>query len=221
MKRIFYRNYKNKVAIIFSIAMMVLASVCPGIFTSKAVAAGDASVYFDQTAVTVNIGDTVTLVAKLNPGTASVNVVDLAITYDSAILQFNSATKGSAWGNGMDGANTSGNVYYTVYNTSGSVTTISDIATFTFTALASGSSSVLFGSGTTVADNGNDVIGTVTGATITVGSPAPVTYNATDFAHLLDNWLQTVSGGKEVGNLNTDNIVNTRDLGIMMSNWAL
>ncbi len=52
-------------------------------------------------------------------------------------------------------------------------------------------------------------------------TPQPTTtpgrkYNINNFIQLIQNWLQT---GNEQSDVNNDNIVNTRDLGIMMSNW--
>lgn len=51
--------------------------------------------------------------------------------------------------------------------------------------------------------------------------PAPnivtATYNLSNFISLIDNWLQT---GDENSDVNLDSAINTRDLGIMMSNWS-
>ena len=44
------------------------------------------------------------------------------------------------------------------------------------------------------------------------------TYTLTDFVMLVGNWLKTGSG--LAGDVNADNSVNTRDLGIMMSFWS-
>lgn len=47
--------------------------------------------------------------------------------------------------------------------------------------------------------------------------PAPTTYNLTNFISLFQNWLGI---GNSTSDVNNDGIVNTRDLGIMMSNWV-
>ncbi|QQS16065.1 MAG: fibronectin type III domain-containing protein [Candidatus Moraniibacteriota bacterium] len=44
------------------------------------------------------------------------------------------------------------------------------------------------------------------------------TYSLSDFTALVTQWLQTGSGLS--ADVNTDNVVNTRDLGIMMSFWS-
>lgn len=43
------------------------------------------------------------------------------------------------------------------------------------------------------------------------------TYTITDFTLLVTDWLQTMSSAADV---NSDGVVNTRDLGIMMSHWS-
>lgn len=43
------------------------------------------------------------------------------------------------------------------------------------------------------------------------------TYTITDFTLLVTDWLQTMTSAADV---NSDGIVNTRDLGIMMSHWS-
>ncbi|MDD3498663.1 MAG: hypothetical protein PHH24_04165 [Candidatus Moranbacteria bacterium] len=45
----------------------------------------------------------------------------------------------------------------------------------------------------------------------------PVTYSLVNFISLLNNWL---GAGDEDSDVNNDGIVNTRDLGIMMSGWS-
>lgn len=46
--------------------------------------------------------------------------------------------------------------------------------------------------------------------------PTPVTYSITDFTNLVTDWLKTIASPAD---LNKDGTVNTKDLGIMMSNW--
>ena len=47
-------------------------------------------------------------------------------------------------------------------------------------------------------------------------SPSPTTYNILNFAQLIIDWLATAVS---TADLNNDGVVNTRDLGIMMSSW--
>ncbi len=49
-------------------------------------------------------------------------------------------------------------------------------------------------------------------------STATRTYSLADFTALVAQWLQT--GTELSADVNTDNVVNTRDLGIMMSFWS-
>ena len=44
------------------------------------------------------------------------------------------------------------------------------------------------------------------------------TYGISDFINLVTDWLKTESG--LISDVNNDGVVNTRDLGIMMSNWG-
>ncbi|EKE16489.1 MAG: hypothetical protein ACD_11C00006G0012 [uncultured bacterium] len=44
-----------------------------------------------------------------------------------------------------------------------------------------------------------------------------ITYNLSNFISAIDNWLQI---GNETSDVNSDSVVNTRDLGIMMSSWG-
>ena len=42
-------------------------------------------------------------------------------------------------------------------------------------------------------------------------------YSIADFSALVSKWLQNVTG--DPSDVNSDGVVNTRDIGIMMSNW--
>ncbi|TSC93932.1 MAG: Uncharacterized protein Athens101428_493, partial [Candidatus Berkelbacteria bacterium Athens1014_28] len=45
----------------------------------------------------------------------------------------------------------------------------------------------------------------------------PITYNLTNFISAITNWLGI---GNTESDVNSDGVVNTRDLGVMMSNWG-
>ncbi len=47
--------------------------------------------------------------------------------------------------------------------------------------------------------------------------PTSTTYNLTNFISAITNWLQI---GNETSDVNSDGVVNTRDLGTIMSNWS-
>jgi len=54
---------------------------------------------------------------------------------------------------------------------------------------------------------------------ITSSGSSSTTYGISHFIQLLADWLQSIVSPFSVVDLNEDGIVNTRDLGIMMSNW--
>jgi hypothetical protein len=45
----------------------------------------------------------------------------------------------------------------------------------------------------------------------------PITYGLSNFVSAITNWLQI---GNETSDVNSDGVVNTRDLGVVMSNWS-
>lgn len=55
------------------------------------------------------------------------------------------------------------------------------------------------------------------GYPVTIGSKIGQAYSILDFTTLVPSWLHI--GSRNSSDLNTDNIVNTKDLGIMMSKW--
>ena len=57
--------------------------------------------------------------------------------------------------------------------------------------------------------------GIITGASVVYNGVVQV-YNLSNFTQLENNWL---GSGNTESDINSDGIVNTRDLGIMMSNW--
>ncbi len=190
----------------------------------------DAALFFNPASTSVAVGADFNLAVRVNPGSNTVqgvNAVQLNITFNPAILQINTTV-----GVNHDGIipsspfvqisaatvdNVNGTLSVALFIGGSQITTTSDVAILAFHAqTASANSPVAFASSADVAvndDNGTYVVLTRTPALITVTG---VTYDNADFADLVTDWLQTGSSSADV---NSDNIVNARDLGIMMSNW--
>jgi hypothetical protein len=98
-----------------------------------------------------------------------------------------------------------------------SVTSPVTVATLNFQAVGTGESQVSF-LGNTIAiakSEPGDVITTRTPATISVSSRS---YGLADFQNLVNDWMESIQNSP--ADLNADNVVNARDLGIMMSYWS-
>jgi hypothetical protein len=227
-KNISYETHKFNLLAIASLvvffALLSYAFLKDGTF-----AASDAMLTLGATPQTVNVGQAFTLVATENPGTnVNIRAVDMFIQFDPAVLRLDSIENNttnfpSEMENSIPPATSAGTAIFGTAKPGGAALVgAKDVATLHFTALAEGNSAVTFTSGTAVWDSGVNVTAPngLTGASITVGSAPHETYTNTDFGFLAANWLDTVAGGREVGNVNGDTIVNSRDLGIMMHYWA-
>ncbi|HPN54975.1 MAG TPA: cohesin domain-containing protein, partial [Candidatus Moranbacteria bacterium] len=113
------------------------------IFPTKA--ATDAILSFDQSGVSVETGDTVTLIARINPGTNEVGAVELDVTFNPSVLRLDSITpNASAFNLTLDGptidnagtGNTDGNGSIDVGSLTNVYTSTTNVATFVFTALS-------------------------------------------------------------------------------------
>ena len=107
----------------------------------------NATLFFDQSEISASVGQTIDLVAKINPGTNEVSAVELDITFDPTILRLDSVTRSSSFNTILSGP--------TINNTAGTgsfdvglitepptyITETSDIATFSFTTLAAATNS--------------------------------------------------------------------------------
>ncbi len=149
------------------------------IFPTKA--ATDAILSFDQSGVSVETGDTVTLIARINPGTNEVGAVELDVTFNPSVLRLDSITpNASAFNLTLDGptidnagtGNTDGNGSIDVGSLTNVYTSTTNVATFVFTALSDATDSpVAFAATSDASAHGEYVVGTRTGATITVATP--------------------------------------------------
>lgn len=186
----------------------------------KALAAPNSTLYFNPASKTVAMNQDFTLDVMIDPGTNQVNGVGLRVTFDPAKFRLNSVSNaGGALSEALPGSAVDNNAGtasadFAIAPGGTPVTTASKIATLSLHSLSAVSnSSVSFTSGAYAVAAGEtvDVITTRNAAAVTVTG---VTYGDADFANLASQWLQTGSA-----DLNSDGIVNTRDLGIMMSNW--
>jgi hypothetical protein len=209
--------------IAFSITLAVV--VCFSMifdFKNKAEAAPDSVVYLNPAETSVDTGSAFSLDAMINPGTNRVSAVELHITFDHTKLNIGSITPNTlAFPEILTAAQIDNNAGTALIvlgsGSSAYVTTTSAIATINFTAVASGTDNVSL-SGTRAAASGEgstNVITSLTGSAVTV-SDVVITYGNDDFALLVADWLQTKVS---LADVNSDGTVNSRDLGIMMSNW--
>ncbi len=215
----------------------VLVSLCVIIFLSgfflnslkkpaQAMTSPDTSIYFNPASTSVAIGESFSLDAMISPGSSNeISSALLNIRFDHATLKLNSVTVNSAAfpitfagptiNNDQGWAELSVGIVPVASPTY--VTTITTIATFNFTVLAANPNSRISFDGSTVAmahGHGSDNVVTIlTGAEIAV---LDRTYGNADFALLAADWFKMDSSPADI---NSDGRVDTRDLGIMMSNW--
>jgi hypothetical protein len=177
-----------------------------------------------------NVGDTFNVTLNLNTGNKSVVAVAAEINFDAANFDVTAiANSGSPFSIQAEQTydNTTGVIKIArAAPGSGVNSTQALVAVITFkvvgnTAPANDNLTVKFTSGSTAdysgviaADNMSaDILSGAFNARYTVRR----TYGIADFTLLVTNWLKTVSSPADV---NGDGTVNSRDLGIMMSNWS-
>lgn len=224
---------KNKTSffsrsILFSAAIVfvcILVSFSFENISKEALAAASSTLYLDPATHSTTINQDFTINAMVNPGGNQLTAVVLDITFDPAVLRLDGISMaGSAFSLPLQAAsinNANGTASITVGVPMASpivpVTAVSNVATLSFHSLAEASSSSVTITNSSLAsalDNGSeDALMARNGAAITI---AGATYGNADFANLVTDWLQV---GSSQTDINADGVVNTRDLGIMMSNW--
>lgn len=186
------------------------------------------SIYLEPATQNITVGETFSLVAKINPGdNAEIQGVNLILDYDESLISLDSITRPSTpvfdLYFGLTAPNPAdGTADVTAAFSSASflpINTATEVVLFNFTANSVGSADVIFGEGSYASSNGLSVAVSAAGSAVTVGAVPHETYNSTDVSHLISNWLQTIAGGSAVGDVNLDGKVDSRDLGIMMSYW--
>lgn len=219
------RKWPNFRTIVFLLAIFAISGLVA--FYSfgddkVALAAPNSTVYFDPATKSIGLNADFTLDAMIDPGSNQVNGVGLRITFDPTKFRLDGISNaGSPFSVALPGSSIDNNAGtasadFGISAGGQSVTTVSKVATLSFHSLAAVDNSPVAFSGATYAvatGESTDVLTTRNAAAVTVTG---ATYGNSDFASLVTDWLQT---GASSADVNSDNVVNTRDLGIMMSNW--
>lgn len=191
-------------------------------------AAPASTIRLEPSTLTVTNGQAFSLEAKINPGTNQVSSVELHVTFDATNFQIIGIVASPRFplilsSEQLD--NTAGTATITATvslpsagNQPNYVTTDTTFATLSFRAIGQNSTSSISIAPQTEAAAYEEVSNVITGRT-----PAQITigrrYTNADFALLAADWLRNLSSSP--ADLNLDSTVDTRDLGIMMSNWSI
>jgi hypothetical protein len=178
----FWKFLASFVIIVFAVSGIVYFN---GAKTPIAKAATvDATLFFSPASTSQVVGADFNLVARVNPGSNTVqgiNAIELHVTFDPAVLQLSSITKSSAFGTIFQAAAIDNNAgtgsIILMTPAQPDITATADIATFAFHTQAAGiNSPVAFTAASDAAvndGNGTLVVGTRTGATVTIGNVGP------------------------------------------------
>lgn len=157
------------------ISAVFIITITFGISHNKVSAALDATLSFNQATISTTVGQTVTLVARVNPGTNQVGAVELDITFIPSVLRLDSVTRSDSFNTTLEGpvidnSNGTGSIDVGLLtNPATYVTTTSDVATFVFTTLTAATNSPVSIAMTSNASAlGEYVVSTRTGSQITV-----------------------------------------------------
>ncbi|MEF3692266.1 MAG: cohesin domain-containing protein [Candidatus Moraniibacteriota bacterium] len=138
-------------------------------------AAVDAELLFNQATVATTVGQTFDLIAQVDPGTNTVGGVELDVTYDPVALRLDSITRSDAFNITLAGptigSGTGSIDVGLLTNPPTYITTTSDVATFSFTALATATDSpVSFAVTSDASALGGFVVATRTNSAVTIAS---------------------------------------------------
>lgn len=140
-------------------------------------AATNAELLFNQSSVSANVGQTITLIAQVNPGTNEVGGVELDINFDPDVLRLDSITRSSAFNITfgepiINNTNGTGSIDVGLLTDPATyITDTSDIATFIFTTLsASSNSPISFAVTSDASAHGEYVVATRTESQVIVNS---------------------------------------------------
>lgn len=163
----------KKIGNVFLSSIIILSSFLI-LEIEKANAATDGALLFNPASASVTVGQTVNLVARVNPGTNDVTAVELDVTFNPVVLRLDSITRSNAFDTTLAAAtinNNNGTGSMDVGSLSGAITTTSDVATFSFTTLSAATNSpVSFAISSNAAAEGSYIVATRTGAQVTVSS---------------------------------------------------
>lgn len=137
--------------------------------------ATDAELSFNQSSVSANVGQTITLIAQLDPGTNEVGGVELDVNFDPDVLRLESITRSSAFNINLgdpiiNNTNGTGSIDVGLLTDPATyITDTSDIATFIFTTLSASSDSIVsFAITSNASAHGEYVVATRTQSQVTV-----------------------------------------------------
>ncbi len=201
------KNIK-KIGAISIAAIFLAVSFMPAVPTAKA--ATDAVLSFDQATVSVETGDTVTLVARVNPGTNEVGAVELDVTFNPSILQLDSITRSDAFNTtlggptidntGTEDTDGTGSIDVGLLTSPATyITTTSDVATFVFTALSTATNSpVVFAATSDASAHGEYVVLTRTPSRVTVTEPDVTPPSITATAPATSAYINSITTSSDV-----------------------
>lgn len=222
MKKIKQMNSIRSAVFILAIATVFLSEF----LVKDAQAAANSTLYFNPASYSATVDQDFTLDAMINPGTNQVTGVSLAVSFNPDKFRLDSiSTAGSPFSVTLPGSSTNNNTGAATIDVAvppGSptvpVTATAKVATFSFHSLtATSASPIAFASSSYAVAIGEaqDVLTARNSSQVTATSG--VAYSNSDFANLAADWMETLPASP--ADVNSDGVVNSRDLGIMMSNW--
>lgn len=210
---------KQRVQGLTAIVAAIVIGSLGVVFALNHVRAAGASIYFSPASHSVAQGATTTFTVRANTGGANIDVAGLAITYDTAALEFVGASAASSpisnpAGSGAAYKNNGGTIsgaYFTTTPVSGDIV----LVTITFKArVSSGSASLQFSNpganGTIIAGGGTDLGASLGSATVALtpppATPAPSTPSSSPDKPTSNNSAphNSSSGGSTSGYTATD-----------------
>lgn len=219
------QSEKNKKYLSYVLVLSFLIAITVSYFSFNnynAQAAPNSTVSFDPATLSVNNNGTFSLDAKINPGTNQIAAVELHISFDQTKVRLDSISPSTLFYDVLTPSsidNTTGKASIALGTGSGTTyaTSLSTMATLSFTTIGDGTANVNFLDTTLAADPNEEgnVITARSGAVININTR---TYTLADWTNIATHWLQSL-GGESNGDYNGDSVVNTRDIGIIMHSW--
>lgn len=157
-----------------SISVFMLAGVVAGLLLLRSFAAGSAALYVSPSSATVDVNSNFTVNVMVNTNGSSVSAVDVKVTYDTAKLQLVSKDySSSAFTDYVSSPSTSAGTVQFLHAQFSPLNGDLLIGRITFKAIAgSGSTSLSFTGDSEAAFEGSSIVGSRTGATINLNTPA-------------------------------------------------
>lgn len=145
-------------------------------------AAPSTAIVLESSIDRINVGDEFTVIANVTTGENQIAGAEMYIKYDPAVVSAKSAAPGTFLVNpdlqehGPIIDDTAGSVFYSIYLPvdTQAVSGQGELARFSFTALAAGSTTISIGNESVVvaiAEGGQDVLQNTTGVTLTISNP--------------------------------------------------